>query len=92
MKQPPNKTLSQRIREKAGKQTYGPRGKNRAEVLQALPEIKDALVDGWSLRTIWRTLVDEGRIHMTYNGFIGMLQRTPRMQGHMKGTTGGPQE
>lgn len=71
------KSLTERIASRA--KTKTPRqGKNRATVLALRGEIQQALDDGWSLRLIWETLKDEGKVAVSYQGFCGYVRRLVR--------------
>jgi len=63
------KSLSLRIRERAANRHDRPREHNRAVVLALQREICQARAEGWALRTIWRTLHEEGAVRMSYQAF-----------------------
>lgn len=61
--------LSARIAERVSKHPASPRERNRAVFLALLPEIRQALDEGWSVITIWRTLHAEQKIGFSYQAF-----------------------
>ena len=69
------KNLSARIAEKARIEKLGRGGKNRAAFLAQRVDIEQALNDGWSVKIIWETLVDEGKISFSYQAFRGYVNR-----------------
>jgi hypothetical protein len=69
------KTLSARIAERMGLETPSRHGKNRAAFLALRPDIKQALDDGWPVKTIWKTLHEEGKITFGYQAFRGYANR-----------------
>lgn len=64
-----HKDLSARIAERVKKQRISSRDQNRAVFLALRQEIAQAMQDGWSVMTIWRTLKDEGKITFSYQAF-----------------------
>lgn len=94
--------LSARIAEHVTKHPASPRERNRAVFLALLPEIRQALDEGWSVITIWRTLHAEQKVTFSYQAFrlyVNKLIQTPasarptpsslpRDPGSAKGTTG----
>ena len=38
-------------------------------------EVKQAIDDGWPVKTIWETLHDEGRVAFSYQAFRGYVNR-----------------
>lgn len=69
------KSLSDRIAEKAQKQMPDQKAKNRAAFLVHRDEIRQALDDHWSVKMIWTTLRDEGKVSFSYQAFIGYVKR-----------------
>ena len=67
------KSLSERIAARAIKnkspQSHSDENENRALFLALRPEIKQALDDGWPIRTIWETLHEEGKVTCGYDSF-----------------------
>lgn len=64
------RTLSERIAERIqNKPAASTAARNRSTFLSLRKEIQQAYTDGWSLRAIWKTLFDEGRISFTYQAF-----------------------
>jgi hypothetical protein len=64
-----DKKLSERIAARTVKK------KNRAIFLALRSDIKQALVDGWSIKSIWETLHEEGKIDFGYSAFLGYTNR-----------------
>lgn len=62
-------SLSARIAERVSKHPSSPRERNRAVFLALLPEIRQALDEGWSVITIWRTLHAEQKVTFSYQAF-----------------------
>ncbi len=56
------KTLSQRIAERAKTKLPSKSGKNRAAFLAVRDEVRQSLIDGWPVKSIWETLFDEGKV------------------------------
>ena len=95
-------SLSARIAERVKQHPASPRERNRAVFLALLPEIRQALDEGWAVITIWRTLHAEQKIGFSYQAFrlyVNKLILTPartrptspslpREPGSAKGTSG----
>ena len=75
------KSLSERIAARAvGKkpsplQSHGDENQNRATFLALRPDIKQALGDGWSVKSIWETLHEEGKVSFGYDAFLRYTKR-----------------
>jgi len=72
------KSLSERIyqREKYRPKSLSKiRDKNRIAFLAIQEEVSDALDVGWSMKAIWNTLHEEGKIEMTYETFTVYVRR-----------------
>lgn len=69
------KNLSARIAERTGLKTPSRNAKNRAAFLAQRQDIKQALEDGWPVKTIWETLHEEGKIPFSYQAFRGYVNR-----------------
>lgn len=70
------KSLSERIAERAQrKQKKGRGGPNRAAFLAIRGEIAKALDDGWPIKEVWETLVEEGAIKFGYDAFLGYVKK-----------------
>lgn len=69
------KSLSARIAERTGIKTPSRNAKNRAAFLAVRPDIKQAMDDGWPVKTIWETLHAEGKITFSYQAFRGYVNR-----------------
>ena len=63
------KTLSERIAERAKAKPSATPHANRAIVLALRKDIQQALDDGWSVRAVYQTLYDEGRLTFSYQAF-----------------------
>ncbi|EKN4882334.1 TPA: TraK family protein [Yersinia enterocolitica] len=73
------KSLSQRIAERQKLLSpLGRGGANRAEFLAQREDIADALQDGWSIKQIWDTLYDEGKITFSYDPFTKYVKNIIR--------------
>ena len=72
------KSLSERIAERVQARKLSKTGKNRAVFLALRSDIKQALDDGWPIKTIWETLYQEGKIAFGYDAFIGYVNRLIR--------------
>lgn len=89
-----NKDLSARIAERVKKQRISSRDQNRAVFLALRQEIAQAMQDGWSVMTIWRTLKHEGTITFSYQAFrlyVNKLLRpsaSPGSSSHRSGPSG----
>lgn len=68
------KSLSERIAGKAIKEKlpvpHSDENQNRAVFLGLRPEIRQAINDGWPIRTIWKTLHEEGTVTFGYDSFL----------------------
>jgi hypothetical protein len=69
------KNLSARIAERAAKKKPSRNAQNRAAFLALREDIKQALNDGWPVKTIWETLHEEGKITFSYQAFRGYVNR-----------------
>lgn len=69
------KSLSARIAERAEKKKPSRNAQNRAAFLALREDIKQALDDGWPVKTIWETLHEEGKITFSYQAFRGYVNR-----------------
>jgi|SRR5690349_7669524 hypothetical protein len=69
------KTLSERVAMRAAKKKPSKRAVNRGAFLALRSEVKQALDDGWPVKTIWETLQDEGLITFSYQSFRGYANR-----------------
>jgi hypothetical protein len=77
-----NKSLSERIAARAvnKKPSESKRNQNRAIFLALRSDIIQALNDGWSVKSIWETLHEEGKVTFGYPAFwsyTNRLIRTP---------------
>ena len=72
------KSLSERIAERVKAKKPSKIGKNRAAFLAVRDDVKQALDDGWPVKTIWETLHEEGKITFNYDAFIGYVNRLIR--------------
>lgn len=75
------KNLSERIAARAVEkkppplQSHGDENQNRAIFLALRPDIKQALGDGWSVKSIWETLHEEGKVSFGYDAFLRYTKR-----------------
>lgn len=85
-----SKRLTERIA--AHMQTQKPTrsGQNRAAFLAQRDDIKEALTDGWPVKTIWETLHDEGKISFGYDAFISYVNSLIRSPGEPEKATARP--
>lgn len=72
------RTLSQRIAERAKTKLPSQSGKNRAAFLAIRDEVRQSIEDGWPIKSIWETLLEEGKIAFGYDSFIGYVDRLIR--------------
>ena len=69
------KSLSARIAERIARKKPAGNVRNRAAFLALRGEVKQAIDDGWPVKTIWETLHDEGRVAFSYQAFLGYVNR-----------------
>jgi len=69
------KSLSERIAARAVKKTSPRYAQNKATFLALRGEIKQALEDGWPVKSAWETLFEEGKIDFGYQAFRGYVNR-----------------
>lgn len=73
------KSLSERIAANALKKklplSHGDQNQNRAVFLLLRQEIKQALDDGWPMRSIWEILHEEGKVTFGYDSFRRYTRR-----------------
>lgn len=69
------KSLSERIGERARKNSSCTPHANRAIVLALRDDIQAALNDGWSVLAIYQTLQDEGKVNFSYQAFRRHINR-----------------
>jgi hypothetical protein len=69
------KSLSSRIAERLAHQKPSLGAQNRATFLALRAEIKQALDDGWPVKTIWETLRQENKLTFSYPAFLGYVKR-----------------
>lgn len=69
------KSLSARIAERATRQKPSRSAQNRATFLALKADIKEALDDGWPVKTVWETLHEEGKVTFSYQAFRGYANR-----------------
>ena len=68
-------SLSERIAAKQMERKVSAKSVNKAAFLALKQDIAAALVDGWSIKLIWETLVEEGKISFSYKTFCGYVAR-----------------
>ena len=69
------KSLSERIGERARRNSSCTPHANRAIVLALRGDIQAALNDGWSVLAIYQTLHDEGKVNFSYQAFRRHVNR-----------------
>ncbi|MEQ1620617.1 MAG: TraK family protein [Methylococcales bacterium] len=69
------KNLSERIAAMAIKKKPSRRAKNRATFLALRVDVKQALEDGWPVKSIWETLNEEGKVDFSYQSFRVYVNR-----------------
>jgi hypothetical protein len=69
------KSLSERIAARTVKQKPSRSAKNRATFLALRVDIKQALNDGWPVKSIWETLHEEKKVEFSYQAFRGYSNR-----------------
>ncbi|OCG28961.1 hypothetical protein A9G45_01350 [Gilliamella sp. HK2] len=69
------KNLSQRIAEKVRNKKNTKKAKNRGDFLVHKTDIEQAIIDGWSVKIIWETLVDEKKISVSYPAFNNYVNK-----------------
>ena len=69
------KSLSARIAERVARKKPAGNVRNRAAFLALRGEVKQAIDDGWPVKTIWETLHDEEKIAFSYQAFRGYVNR-----------------
>jgi hypothetical protein len=75
------KSLSQRIAERSLKKAPSRNAQNRATFLAIRSDIKQALDDGWPIKSIWELLHEEKKINFSYQAFRGYVNRLLLSQG-----------
>ena len=84
------KSLSARIAERVARKKPAGNVRNRAAFLAVRGEVKQAIDDGWPVKTIWETLHDEGKVAFSYQAFRGYVNRlilSPPMNGEAAPTS-----
>ncbi len=69
------KSLSARIAERIARKKPAGNVRNRATFLALRGEVKQAIDDGWPVKTIWETLHDEEKVTFSYQAFRGYVNR-----------------
>ena len=69
------KSLSARIAERVARKKPVGNVRNRAAFLALRGEVKQAIDDGWPVKTIWETLHDEEKVAFSYQAFRGYVNR-----------------
>jgi Family of unknown function (DUF5338) len=69
------KSLSERISARSATKDPSQSSKNRAVFLALRADIKQALDDGWPVKSIWETLQEEGKVACSYQAFRGYKNR-----------------
>lgn len=68
-------SLSERIAAKQINRKCSDKSVNKAAFLALKKDIASALADGWSIKLVWETLVEEGKISFSYKTFCGYVAR-----------------
>ncbi|HHT9914906.1 TPA: TraK family protein [Legionella pneumophila] len=68
-------SLSERIAAKQMERKASDKSVNKAAFLALKQDIASALADGWSIKLVWETLVEEGKISFSYKTFCGYVAR-----------------
>ena len=68
-------SLSARIAAKQIERNVSDKSVNKAAFLALKQDIASAVVDGWSIKLVWETLVEEGKISFSYKTFCGYVAR-----------------
>ncbi|HBP6867976.1 TPA: TraK family protein [Legionella pneumophila] len=68
-------SLSERIAAKQAERQVSDKSVNKAAFLALKQDIATALADGWSIKLVWETLVEEGKISFSYKTFCGYVAR-----------------
>lgn len=68
-------SLSERIAAKQVERQVSDKTVNKAAFLALKQDIATALTDGWSIKLVWETLVEEGKISFSYKTFCGYVAR-----------------
>ena len=69
------KTLSKRIAARMKKNDAGLKKSNRTIFLALRDQIEEALNDGWTVKVVWETLKEEGKVAFSYQAFNGYVNR-----------------
>lgn len=71
------KSLSERIADRVRKAAASKTAteKNLAAFLAVRDDVRTALDDGWTVKLVWSTLRDEGKITVSYEAFRGYVNR-----------------
>ena len=69
------KTLSKRIAARMKKHDGGLKRSNRTIFLALRDEIEEALNEGWTVKVVWETLQEEGKVAFSYQAFNGYVNR-----------------
>ena len=69
------KNLSARIAERAARKKPPRNGQNRVTFLAMRGDVKQAIDDGWPVKTIWETLHEEGKVSFSYQAFRSYANR-----------------
>ena len=69
------KSLSERIAARSVQKKPSRSAQNRAAFLALRVDIKQALDDGWPVKSIWETLHEEGKVGFSYQAFRGYANR-----------------
>ena len=68
-------SLSERIAARQIGKKVSDKSVNKAAFLALKKDIASALADGWSIKLVWETLVEEGKVSFSYKTFCGYVAR-----------------
>ena len=83
------KALSKRIAARMKKNDVGLKKSSRTIFLALRDEIEEALKDGWTVKVVWETLKEEGKVTFSYqafNGYVNRLIKNEREKPDAQGT------
>jgi len=83
------KTLSKRIAARMKNDDVGLKKSSRTIFLALRGEIEEALNDGWTVKVVWETLREEGKVafgYQAFNGYVNRLIKNEREKPDAQGT------
>jgi hypothetical protein len=82
------KALSKRIAARMKKSDAGLKKSSRTIFLALRDEIEAALNDGWTIKVVWETLKEEGKVAFSYQAFNGYVNRLIKNEREKPGAQG----